>query len=332
MLAYKSYNTVLQPGGGMTTLHFTSISLDDTAIARAGVDFSADGRRKIEIRLTEAGAQRFEEITANHIGRQLAIVFNGQVLSAPVIQSAITGGQCQVDGAMTADEINEIVDHFNRSSLPTAEAWNFSSVHDVILPFKPQPDALFGWLDLDSGKVLTNSSLDWESRNGHEWIQANGLDVVTTESAKHSPTLLGVDMIVVPAPTNGWNIVDAADVLNNWALMQEEPQQKTIFGAWPGQTDTFLFQTREGGKGILQILGFADNPPGLRIRYKLVQATAPGVAIDPATGLPTVRGSTAIDPNTGLPVATPSTTGHEIDSTTGLPITRTRPDLPGGNP
>jgi predicted Ser/Thr protein kinase len=33
----------------------------------------------------------------------------------------------------------------------------------------------------------------------------------------------------------------------------------------------YLFKTREGGMGILQITGFTDNPPGVKLRYKLVQ-------------------------------------------------------------
>jgi serine/threonine protein kinase/tetratricopeptide (TPR) repeat protein len=263
----------LTSASGHDRFHLSrQVLLDDAAVARAGVDFNQTGRRVIEVRFTTAGAKEFEAITATNIGRQLAIVLRGQVLSAPVIQSVIPNGECQIDGSMSAGQISEIVDCLNRTATPTAEAWNFSPIHERILPFKPLPDALFGWLDLDSGMVLTNASLDWESRNGYEWIRTNGLDVVVTESAKHFPTLLGVDMLVAPAPTNGWDIVSAVDVVHNWALLQEEPQQKKVFGAMPGQTDTFFFQTSKGGKGILQILGFADNPHDLRIRYKLVQA------------------------------------------------------------
>jgi hypothetical protein len=247
------------------------VLLDDADITQAGVDFNPDGRRKIEVRFTDAGAKKFEAITATNVGRQLAIVFRGRVLSAPVIQSVIPSGGCQVDGSMNGSDIHQIVDCLNRTAIPTTTAWNFSPVHERILPFKPLPDALFGWLDLDSGTVLTNSSLDLESHSGYEWIRTNGLDVVTTDSAKHFPTLLGVDMLVAPAPTNGWEIVTAADVVNNWALLQQEPQSKTVVGVLPGQTDTFFFQTREGGKGIMQILGFANNPPGVEIRYKLAE-------------------------------------------------------------
>jgi serine/threonine protein kinase len=264
----------LPSASGNNRFHLSrQVLLDDADVAQAGVDFSPDGRRKVEIRFTDAGAQRFEEITATNIGRQLAIVFRGQVLSAPVIQSVIPGGECQVDGSMNASEIDQIVDCLNRTATPTAEAWNFSPIHERILPLKPQPDALFGWLDLDSGMVLTNSSLDWQTRSGHDWIQAHGLDVVATESSKNLPTLLGLDTIIASAPTNGWDMVTAADVIHNWAFLQNEPQQKQVFGVFPGQTDTFFFQTREGGKGILQILGFADNSRGVKIRYRLVQST-----------------------------------------------------------
>jgi hypothetical protein len=33
----------------------------------------------------------------------------------------------------------------------------------------------------------------------------------------------------------------------------------------------WLFKTREGGTGILQITGFTENPRGVKLRYKLVQ-------------------------------------------------------------
>jgi serine/threonine protein kinase len=304
---------------GSERLHLSrQVLLDDTAIAQAGVDFDPLGGRMIEIRFTDAGAKEFEAITATNIGHQLAIVFRGQVLSAPVIQSVIPSGECQVNGSMSASEIDQIVDHLNPTAMPTSKAWNFSPVQERILFFNSQPNALFGWLDLDSGMVLTNSMLDWQSRSSYDWIHNHDLDVVTTQSAKHIPTLLGFDMIVASAPTNGWDMVTPADVIHDWPLLQEEPQQKKVLSAIPGQTDTFIFQTREGGKGILQILGFAENPPGVKIRYKLVQATKSSIAIDPATGLPAGQQNVRIDPNTGLPLPT-GATNIAIDPATGLP-------------
>ncbi len=124
------------------------VLLDDTDIAQAGVDFGLLGgpkrERIIEIRFTDAGARKFEAITATNIGHQLGIVFRGQVLSAPVIQSVIPGGECQVTGLTNAGEVNEIVDYLNRTATATTETWRFSPLYERILPFKPSPDF---WLD-----------------------------------------------------------------------------------------------------------------------------------------------------------------------------------------
>jgi capsular polysaccharide biosynthesis protein len=281
------------------------VLLDDTTISRAGVDFDPNfGGRMIKIRFTDAGAKHFEAITATNIGHQLAIVFRGRVLSAPVIRSVIPGGECQVTGITNASEVHEIVDYLNRASAPMAEAWSYSPLHERILPLKPFPSAWCGWLGLDSGMILTNSSVDWMARAGYDWIRTNSLDVAASESSKHIPLLIGFDMIIAPAPTNGWDFMTPADVANNWTLWQAEPRQEQVFGAVPGQADTFIFQTREGGKGILQILGFSDNPPGVKIRYKLVQAGNSSEAIDSTTGLAAGQQNVRIDSNTGLSLTT----------------------------
>ena len=119
--------------------------------------------------------------------------------------------------------------------------------------------------------VLTNSILDWQTHAGHEWIRSNSLDLATTDSSKEIQVLLGFDATILSAPTNGWDTVTAVDVVDNWNLLQTEPQQMKMFGAKSGQSDTYFFRTREAGMGILQITGFSENPSGVKIRYKLVQ-------------------------------------------------------------
>ena len=42
----------------------------------------------------------------------------------------------------------------------------------------------------------------------------------------------------------------------------------------PRRTATRFFRTREGGHGILQIIGQSENPLGVKIRYKLVQTAS----------------------------------------------------------
>ncbi len=53
---------------------------------------------EIEFEFDSEGAKRFGEITQTHIGDRLAIVLDGELETAPVIQSAIMGGRGVITG------------------------------------------------------------------------------------------------------------------------------------------------------------------------------------------------------------------------------------------
>ena len=46
----------------------------------------------VSFTLDRYGAQKFGKVTTNNVGKQLAIVLDGKIISAPVIREAITGG------------------------------------------------------------------------------------------------------------------------------------------------------------------------------------------------------------------------------------------------
>ena len=58
-----------------------------------------DGNPALNLTLTPAAAATFADYSTNHIGEQLAIVLDGRIVTAPIIQSAITGGQVQITNA-----------------------------------------------------------------------------------------------------------------------------------------------------------------------------------------------------------------------------------------
>lgn len=168
-------------------------------------------------------------------------------------------------------KVHAIVDCLNRVSMPTDEAWTFTALRERVLSQAPQNYPL-GWLDLDSGILATNNKpVDWNTRKGHDWISTNGFDLIGLVGEPLLPMLTGFDMVIQPLPTNSWDSTTPADVVQSWALMQYEPMLNFTFAAKPAETDTFLFQTREGGKGILQILGVTGDRRGVKIRYKLAQ-------------------------------------------------------------
>lgn len=68
---------------------------------------------RIEVELTESGAKLFAEITRRSIGKRMAIVVDGKVVSAPAIRSAITAGKAVLEGGFTREEAEAIVESLN---------------------------------------------------------------------------------------------------------------------------------------------------------------------------------------------------------------------------
>jgi preprotein translocase subunit SecD len=64
------------------------------------------------------GAQRFGQATTEAIGRPLAIVLDNEVISAPTIQSAITGGAGQISGRFTVQQVNDLSVLLRAGALP----------------------------------------------------------------------------------------------------------------------------------------------------------------------------------------------------------------------
>lgn len=66
------------------------------------------GEPKISLRFNTEGARTFGEVTANNVGRMLAIVLDGELYSAPVIRQEIRGGNCEISGGFTLREAGEL--------------------------------------------------------------------------------------------------------------------------------------------------------------------------------------------------------------------------------
>ena len=70
----------------------------------------AQSHPEVVLTFTDAGKIRFAEATRRHIGRQLAIIVDGQIVTAPLVREEITGGVAVVAGAFTVQEAHVIVD------------------------------------------------------------------------------------------------------------------------------------------------------------------------------------------------------------------------------
>jgi SecD/SecF fusion protein len=72
-------------------------------VSSAGASYEKDGW-VVHLRFDPEGAKKFGDITAAHVHHRFAIVLDGAIQSAPVIQDAIYGGDAQITGRFTEEE------------------------------------------------------------------------------------------------------------------------------------------------------------------------------------------------------------------------------------
>jgi preprotein translocase subunit SecD len=88
----------------------------DLKNARAGVDPQTNGP-EIQFTLNPQGAEKFKRETGRSIGRQLAIILDNRVESAPTIQSQISDNG-RITGRYTAQEADELAKVLRAGALP----------------------------------------------------------------------------------------------------------------------------------------------------------------------------------------------------------------------
>ncbi|HSP24684.1 MAG TPA: protein translocase subunit SecD [Saliniramus sp.] len=74
----------------------------------------------VSFRFNVSGAQRFGEATSRNVGRQLAIVLDDAVISAPRIQTPITGGAGQISGTFDVQQANDLAVLLRAGALPAS--------------------------------------------------------------------------------------------------------------------------------------------------------------------------------------------------------------------
>ena len=91
------------------------VLLDQTALKSADVSKSWGGCSQIDFSLTPDGKERFAEITGQNVGRRLAIVIDGQFMTAPTIQAVITSGKGQIAGNFSEQEAKDLAAKINQA-------------------------------------------------------------------------------------------------------------------------------------------------------------------------------------------------------------------------
>jgi len=88
-------------------------------LKKASVVFgSQDGKPQVQLDFTGLGSKYFSEITKRNVGKQVSIVLDNFVVSAPVVQQAILSGNAVISGNFTTPIAKNLAIQLNAGALP----------------------------------------------------------------------------------------------------------------------------------------------------------------------------------------------------------------------
>ena len=248
------------------------VLMDGAAVEQAGWHV-ADGQTNFVIGLTEAGSRQFETLTAASLKRRIAVIFQGRILAAPVINSRISTRSLDFAVRWDRKDLERTMNGLNQMKNPAVNL-RFGPVQENVLP---TIETSWIFLNLRANRLIPTSPPDFESRAFHDWQRKNGADLVATVSdvaatGEKLPSLIGYGMATAQAFAKGLDNNSPADIWYNWNLMVNEPEARSHLTKLPNSgQDTFYFRTSDDTWGVLQITGFTGTPRGVKFRYKLVQ-------------------------------------------------------------
>ncbi len=91
---------------------------DDIKNATAGIDSDNGNDNVVQLAFTDEGAQKFADVTAANVGNIVYIIYDNRVVSAPTVQSAITGGSAEINKIGSYEEAEQLATTIRIGALP----------------------------------------------------------------------------------------------------------------------------------------------------------------------------------------------------------------------
>ena len=137
-------------------------------------------------------------------------------------------------------------------------------------------------IDLDSGELFSaprnlrskEERQRWKEER-QRWFVEKGIDA-GCETNPAGPGLYGLDMVVIPIGEQYWETVKPGMLRSE--LASGKPGSPAVMSGLGQLPASYMFKTREGGMGALQILEVRNDvkPSHIRIRYKMLQKESAG--------------------------------------------------------
>ncbi len=104
---------------GSSTPQYIRTNLTGEYVTGAQLNFNqTTGAPEVQISFNKEGTDIFARMTAADVGKPIAIFLDNNLIEAPTVQEAITGGTAVISGNFTIDTAKQLVQRFNAGALP----------------------------------------------------------------------------------------------------------------------------------------------------------------------------------------------------------------------
>lgn len=114
---------------GLTGRYLETAALEFTS----GQSGQLAGEPIVSIKFNPEGGELFEKITRENTGKQLAIFLDGEIISAPTINEAISGGTAVISGGFDPEEAKALAQNLNFGALPVPITLSSTQTIDATL-------------------------------------------------------------------------------------------------------------------------------------------------------------------------------------------------------
>lgn len=121
LIATKSAADIVppDPNAGWLNTELSGKFLESAQVTFAGAQGQAAiNAPQVTLNFNEEGGRLFEEITSRNIGKSVGIFLDGQPISIPTVQQAISGGSAVISGSFSVEEAQLLAQRLNAGALP----------------------------------------------------------------------------------------------------------------------------------------------------------------------------------------------------------------------
>lgn len=101
---------------------WVSTGLSGSQLSKATVDLQqgqgVGNQVVVKLQFNDQGTKLFSDITSQNIKKPIAIFLDGQLISAPTVQNAITNGSAVITGSFTIEQAKALATNLNSGALP----------------------------------------------------------------------------------------------------------------------------------------------------------------------------------------------------------------------